>query len=278
MSVQDFVVYFKNRYSWYKNLLINRPELNGAVSIAKLQQGDKATLIATIADIKQLPSGTTKLLLEDLSGQTSAIISVKSPELATKAKTLCFDEVLAFKGTVGKGIFFIDEIAWPDIPPKKPTLTPDEVYVAFCGDLHVGSNMWLPKQWAKFTDWLEGKRGNRVQREIDKKTKYVIILGDVVDGIGIHPSQEKELAITDIYKQYDAAAQTLTQIPSDRHVLIIPGNHDGPRICEPQQALYKDLAAPLYSLPNTQLLSNPCYTNTTTVLALRFYFTMALFI
>jgi len=33
--------------------------------------------------------------------------------------------------------------------------------------------------------------------------KYILVAGDIVDGIGIYPNQEKELVVKDVYKQYE---------------------------------------------------------------------------
>lgn len=258
-EVRDFVAYFRNRYNFFKDILSNRPELSAAASISRLQQGEKATIIATILEIKKLPTGTLKLQLEDLTGQISAIISSKNKEVFEKAKFITPDAILGFKGSAGKNIFFIDDVVWPDIPYKKINKTLDEVYVACLPDLHVGSKLFLAKEFSKFVKWLRGEYGTERQRELGKKTKYVIICGDIVDGVGVYPTQEKELAIKDIYKQYEAAADALSQIPSDRHIIISPGNHDALRKCEPQPALYKDWAAALYKLPNAIMVPNPCY-------------------
>lgn len=259
IEVRDFVNHFRNRYAYFKNLFINRPELSDAASISKLQQGGKGTVVAMIADMKRLPTGTVKLLLEDLTGQTQAIISTKNAAALDKAKYLTLDEVLAFKGAFGKDIFFIDDFIWPDMPLKVRQKTPDEAYLVCPSDMHVGSRMFLPDAFQKFVRWLRGECGNKRQRELGKKTKYIVLAGDIVDGVGVYPTQERELVIKDIYKQYDAAAKQLSQIPSDRHIIILPGNHDALRICEPQHCLFKDLAAPLYELPNAILIPNPAY-------------------
>lgn len=258
-NVADFTAYFRNRYGFMKSILLNRAETENAVSISKLNGVDSATIIAMISDIKKLPTGTLKLTIEDLSGEASAIVSIKNPELQKKIPFLAQDEVLAFRGKPGKNIFFVDDIIWPEIPQKLHSSCPDDINIAFCSDLHVGSKMFLPKDFEKFISWLRGEAGDSASREVAKKTKYVIVLGDVVDGVGIYPEQEKELAITDVYKQYDEAAKLLQQIPDDKQILIIPGNHDVVRLCEPQPLLYKDIAAPLYKLPNTTILSNPSY-------------------
>jgi len=92
-----------------------------------------------VNEITLLPTGTIKLILEDTTGRTSAIISIKNQELMKKAQSLTQDEICAFKGSVSKNVFFVDDIVWPDIPQKQRISSPDEVYVAFTGDLHVGS-------------------------------------------------------------------------------------------------------------------------------------------
>ncbi|MFH0868959.1 MAG: metallophosphoesterase, partial [archaeon] len=260
IGVADFAAYFRNRYGFLKNILQNRPENSDAISISKLSSADgETTIIAMIADIKKLPTGTLKLTLEDMTGQTSAILSVKNPEMLKKIPFIANDEILAFKGKCGKDTFFVSDVVWPEIPQKTHAISPDDVNIAFCSDLHVGSKMFLPNEFEKFISWLKGDVGNSESKDIAAKTRYVVVLGDVVDGVGVYPEQEKEINITDIYKQYNEAARLLKQIPEDKQVLIIPGNHDAVRLCEPQPALYKDVAAPLYEIPNVMMLQNPSY-------------------
>ena len=259
--VNDFTRYFRWRYNFLKNLLINRPGTDAATSISKLTGLREATIIAYISDMRKMPSGAVKLCLEDMSGTIDAIISSKYPELVNSARYLTNDEVLAFKGGIGKNVMYVNDIIWPDIPQKPILKAPDEVYAAFTGDLHVGSNMFLPNNLMKFIKWLNGKIGNEDQRSMAKKTKYVFVVGDIVDGVGIYPGQDKELDIKDIYKQYEVAAEYLKQIPEDKQIILIPGNHDAMRIAEPQPPLPRDLAAPLYKIPNIINLGNPAVVN-----------------
>ncbi|MBI2041121.1 MAG: metallophosphoesterase [DPANN group archaeon] len=258
VTVQDFTAYFRKRYEYMKNLLMSRAETENATSISKLSSmAGKTTIVGMISDIRKLPTGTVKLALEDLSGTTDAIISVKNPELAKKIPFLAPDEVLAFKGSIGRGIFFVDDIIWPDIPIKQRQNCPEEVYAAFTGDIHSGSNMFLPKEFEKFIQWLKGDYGDEKMKNIAKKTKYIFVLGDLIDGVGIYPEQEKELHIKDAAGQYDLLAKYFSEIPDDKHIIVIPGNHDALRLCEPQPTIPKDLAAPLYKLPNVINVSNP---------------------
>ena len=67
----DFSEFFKTRYKAMKNLLFNRPEARNAISInyakSRTDRGE-TTIIAMVKDIQKLPTGTVKLILEDLSG------------------------------------------------------------------------------------------------------------------------------------------------------------------------------------------------------------------
>jgi len=109
----------------------------------------------------------------------------------------------------------------------------------------------------KFLSWINGNEGNSELRKIASRIKYIVIAGDLVDGIGIFPNQEDELAITDIYQQYDLAAKYLQKIPEYIDLIIIPGNHDATRQSLPQPAILSDYAEPLNNHRKTILLGNP---------------------
>ena len=89
----------------------------------------------------------------------------------------------------------------------------------------------------------------------------MIVGGDIVDGIGVYPNQDKELAIKDITAQYDEAARLLGDIRSDIKIIITPGNHDASRVAEPQPAVPEKYAKSLYELNNTEFVSNPAIVN-----------------
>jgi len=263
-KVEDFVKYYRNRYTYLKNILMSRPDTSDAISIGRLRQGDKnkVTIIGMISDLHKFSTGTVKLEIEDLSGSMSAIISGKrDKKLLDQTDFLALDEVIALRGGVSRSTMFVDEIIWPDVPVRPKKTTEQEVYAAFSGDLHAGSNTFLPDKFKRFISWLRGEHGNARQRELAKKTKYIFLQGDVVDGIGIYQGQEKELYVKDIYAQYDYAASFINEIPSDKVVIVCPGNHDAMRLAEPQPPLDKDYAAHFYDLPNVICLSNPAMVN-----------------
>ena len=64
--------------------------------------------------------------------------------------------------------------------------------------------MWAAKNSTKkpsnisFSGFKANTATNEM-REIASHVKYVLMAGDVVDGVGVYPGQAKELAIKDIY-------------------------------------------------------------------------------
>jgi DNA polymerase II small subunit len=87
--------------------------------------------------------------------------------------------------------------------------------------------------------------------------KYVVIAGDLVDGIGIYPNQLRELEITDIHEQYEAAAHMLSELPDYVEVIVLPGNHDAVRKSLPQPPLPREYAEALCEDERVHLLGNP---------------------
>jgi len=100
--------------------------------------------------------------------------------------------------------------------------------------------------------------GNKRQRDAASKIKYIVIPGDVVDGIGIYPNQEHELSIVDVYRQYEALAMHLESIPDHISIIMQPGNHDAVRPAEPQPTFEKEIQD-LFSDKNISYVGNPCY-------------------
>jgi DNA polymerase II small subunit len=70
--------------------------------------------------------------------------------------------------------------------------------------------------------------------------KYVVLAGDVVDGVGVYPNHIKELSVPDIYKQYAMFDDFVERLPEYIQVIIVPGNHDAVRRAEPMPAIDKD--------------------------------------
>jgi len=262
---QDFVDYFNNRYKAIEKILKQRQELKSTVSINKIagrKEKDSAAIIGMVSNKQVTKNGNLLFLLEDPTGQKKVLVNKNKPALFNEAKDIVLDEVIGVVGVSVDTIIFANNIIWPDIPAAKDIKKAEkESYALFLSDLHVGSAKFLPDDFEKFLKWINGNMGNEQQRHIAKNVKYIFIAGDLVDGCGIYPEQDKELITKDIYQQYRECAELLKQIPSHIPLIICPGNHDALRISEPQPALSKEFAKPMHELNNAIMVSNPSLIN-----------------
>lgn len=257
----DFVHYFTKRYEALEAILRNRQELVGLTAIQRIlgkKEKEQVSLIGIIKDKRETKNGNIILVLEDKTGEITVIINKNKPEVYEEAKNTVLDEVVGIVGFSADRAVFCTSIVLPDVPLyHEIKKSPDEEYAIFLSDLHVGSRLFLREDFERFLQWLKGDLGNEKQRELVKKIKYVFIMGDLVDGVGIYPNQESELSITNIYEQYAEAARLLSHVPNHMTLIISPGNHDALRLSEPQPAFDQDFAKPLLQLKNALLVSNP---------------------
>ena len=251
-----------------EKLLRGRQELSSTMSINRLldkKDKEKVSVIGVISDISITKNGHMMITLEDPTGSMRILISKNNPDLFEEAKDLVFDEVIGIAGTSGDKIIFANTIVWPDVPHsndlKTDELAKEEEHAIFLSDVHVGSNVFLEKEFTKFLSWLKGETGSDKQKELAKSVKYIFIAGDLVDGIGIYLGQDEELTIPNITDQYEQFAEYLKQIPTDKQIIICPGNHDMIHLAEPQPAFYEEYAPTMFTLPNVTLVSNPAMVN-----------------
>jgi DNA polymerase II small subunit len=264
-TYDDFVRMFNARFRELHTILRQRQELQGLTSIARLLHKNERETVSVIGMIKDKALTKNKnilLTIEDLTGCIQAVISKDKKEAYDIAKDCVLDEVIGVVGASGKKVVFVTNLLLPDVPlSKELKKSPEEGYLVLLGDPHFGSKAFLKEPFERFLEWINGKAGNEEQKDVAKKIKYLICVGDLVEGVGIHPNQEEDLEIKDVKEQYAEFANYLKQIPKHIPIILISGNHDAGRIAEPQPRLYKDFAEPIWNLPNTTILSNPAWIN-----------------
>jgi DNA polymerase II small subunit len=220
------------------------------------------TRLKVIGMITEKREAKQKVLLtiEDFSANATVLVPQNAPpDLLTKARTLLLDQVICVSVAKTRGKLLIaEDIILPDIAPKTQKKAPVPVYAVLTSDMHVGSTKFQEHLFNKFISWLNGRYGNGQMQEIANHVKYVLIAGDIVDGIGVYPNQARELAIKDIYGQYRLAAKFIKQIPDHIEVIIIPGNHDAPRKALPQPPISNAFLETLQDASNVHSLGNPC--------------------
>ena len=203
-----------------------------------------------VNDSRTTKNGHTMLDVEDEDDRIQVLImkgSKKGMDAFIK------DEVLGIVGSFSKDgeLVVAKEVIRPEVPMNN-AMAPNgsNAIVAFVSDVHVGSSEFLPDAWNRFVTWLN-------KDTLAKGIAYIVMPGDLVDGIGIYPGQEDELSIEDVYEQYQEFARLVTAIPQRIKIVMMPGNHDAVRLAEPQPALPKEVS----SMFDTRVtfVGNPCY-------------------
>ncbi|WP_458405944.1 DNA-directed DNA polymerase II small subunit [Methanobrevibacter sp.] len=257
-ELENLISYFKSRYDKLANILSKRPELRNYTKIADIDDSqDSLSLILMVREIRSSKNGHKIVEFEDDTGNISVLFSNKNEELFAEADKLVRDEVVGVIANKSddRHFAFGQQIINPGVlrvPDKEM-----DFGIVFLSDVHIGSLTFLEDAFQRFIDWINCEYGDEDQRRVAEDVKYLIIGGDIVDGIGVYPNQDKELAIKDITEQYNEAARFLGNIRSDIKIIIAPGNHDASRVAEPQPAVPEEYAGALYELDNVEFISNP---------------------
>ncbi len=233
-SVEDFVAYFRDRFEREGAILKTHQTNLPVLRTGQLSQhsGEEVRIIAMVTEKRMTHNGNLYIELEDEEGAAKAIFSPRERGFAQKAGAIIRDDVVALDVRVGPNFLSVKDVTWPDIPLLRPQKTAEaDLAVAYLSDTHIGSKLFLEKSFRRFIRWLWGEEG---REELAGRVKYVIIAGDICDGIGVYPAQEKELSIKDIYEQYAAFDKLMEAMPDWVEVIISPGNHDAVRRGEPQ--------------------------------------------
>ena len=246
----DFVTVFRDRYERLSGQLRGRVNHRPAEAIQAMGGGSDAEMIGLVNDIRSTASGHWLVELEDTTGTFPCLV-MKDRDIADLVDELLLDECIAVQGTLADdaGIMFVDAIHFPDVPrTHRPSTADRHVQAALISDVHVGSQEFMAGSWHDFADWLHTEEAEHVE--------YLLIAGDMVEGVGVYPNQDEELDIIDIYDQYRRFAEYLKEVPGDMEIIMIPGNHDAVRLAEPQPAFDEQLRE-IMSAHDARITGNP---------------------
>jgi len=263
----DFHNHFQIRYKNIESLLKLRQELKNLTAISRLKnklEKDNASIIGMVLEKYQTKNGNIRLIVDDLTENISVLINKNNPDLFKIGEDIMIDEVIGITGVTGNNILFANSVIHPDIPlTHELKKHPEEIYAAVIGDLHFGSRAFLQDEFTKMLSWIRGEIGTEEHKRIAKKIKYIFMSGDLVEGVGIYPNQEKDIdeKYHDIKIQYDLITEWLKKIPEDKLIILCPGNHDYGRIAEPQLPLTSKYSSSLSKLKNIIQVSNPAFIN-----------------
>ena len=279
---EDFYNLTLDKFNRLRNLIRKRPEVlsaNNINNILRLTNKVEVSTIGIVNDIRKTKNGNYFLTLEDQTNFINVIIrkdSENQDNVKIAERTLN-DQMIYIEGTYnpgerGKsGIIYCNYISKIDIPRDNiPNKSPDPLSIALISDTHIGSKEFEEKLWNRFIGFLNGKIGNSTQRELAGRIKYIIINGDLVDGVGVYPTQKDDLNIPDIYNQFKKATEILSNIPDYIKIFYSSGNHEPVRNAIPRPAVPKKYSGELIN-SGIVCLGNPSVVKTHNVNTLIFH-------
>jgi len=265
-GVKGYNALFSSRFNKLKRIISDRPESRMLKSLALIKSAkfDDDLYVCGLVSIKNSERNITRLILEDPSGSFEGIIF--DDDLQKTADTLLVDQFVMVRIGMGKNSgFVIKDLIFPDIPEQTVNKSETEAYVVFLSDLHIGSKYFMEEEFSDFVEWLSSPD------PVARKIRFVLIGGDILDGVGIYPNQNKELVCQTIEEQLEKVETLIDKIPKNVKIIIMPGNHDPGRRALPQPAIPKKYNSSLWERENVVMVGNPAMVSLNGVKVLMFH-------
>jgi DNA polymerase II small subunit len=252
LEVGDFVGHFRARYQQLQKILMQRPDLQNLVSINKISGNrQQIDIIGAVIEKRHTKNKNLMVKFEDSTGIINILFRADKVDLTVKANELQLDDIVAVKCTGSSEMLFANEIYYPDAYIQEKIKFNEDYNIAFISDVHCGSDRHLEKSFERFLEWINS------DNEDARKIKYLFIVGDNIDGVGVFPGQERVLKLKSMKKQYEMLASYLERIPKRVIMFMCPGQHDASRVAEPQPIIDRKYSEPLYNIENLILVTNP---------------------
>lgn len=251
-GVKGYNALFSSRFNKLKRIILDRPESKMLKSAASLKNTkiEDDLYVCGLVTVRNSERNITKIVLEDPSGSFEGIIF--DEELQKTAGTLLMDQfVMARVGSGKNSGYIIKDLILPDIPEQAKNKSESEAYAVFLSDLHIGSKYFMEDEFSDFVSWISSPD------PVARKIRFVLIGGDLVDGVGIYPNQNKELVCQTIQEQLMKVEDLIDKIPKNVKIIIMPGNHDPGRRALPQPAIPKKYNSGLWERENVFMVGNP---------------------
>jgi len=265
-GVKGYNALFSSRFNKLKRIISDRPESRMLKSLASIKSAkfEDDLFVCGLVTEKKSERNITKLILEDPSGSFEGIVF--DDDLQKTVDTLLLDQFIMIRVGMGKNSgFIIKDIIFPDIPEQAVNKSESEAYAVFLSDLHIGSKYFMEEEFSDFVAWLSSPD------PVARKIRFVLIGGDILDGVGIYPNQNKELVCQTIEEQLKKAEGLIDKIPKNIKIIIMPGNHDPGRRALPQPAIPKKYNSGLWERENVIMIGNPSMISLNGVKVLMFH-------
>lgn len=265
-GVKGYNALFSSRFNKLRRIISDRPESRMLKSIASVKsaKSEDDMYVCGLVSARNIERNITKLVLEDPSGVFEGLVF--NGELQNTAGALLIDQFVMARISMGKNAgFIIKDLILPDIPDQATNRSETEIFAVFLSDLHIGSKYFMEEEFTDFVNWISSPD------PVARKIRYVLIGGDIVDGVGIYPNQDKELVCQTIEEQLKKLEGLLDKIPKYIKIIIMPGNHDPGRRALPQPAIPKKYNPSLWDRDNVFMVGNPAMVSLNGVKILMFH-------
>lgn len=262
---------FGSRFRKLSHIMEDRPEYKKVRRISAIktrlserregQQREDAVYVCGLVTFKRVDEDFGRLTIEDETGELEGVVYDDDKELL---ETIFIDQLVMARVDTHRKVVFGD-IMMPDIPQHKHNRSESSAMVAFLSDLHIGSKYFMEKEFEDFIRWVNGAEPEA------RNLRFILIAGDVVDGVGIFPNQDKELVHQTISSQLQKVRELLEHIPKHIKIFIAPGNHDPGRRALPQPAIPVENEQGLWEMENVYMVGNPATISLNGVVVLMFH-------
>lgn len=246
---------FTSRFRALQRMFKGRPDLPNPAPIKESRQhAGRVSVVGMVHQVRR--SSERKHLIVEVEDETGAIEVLLPRDSPAAHATWLPDEVVGIELQMPREPNRLPvalQLQRPDVPMRRTThRASGPRRVMFLSDLHIGSRAFMAESWRELVAFL---RGEGPSPELAEEVHHVVVAGDLVDGIGIYPHQEADLAIHDIFEQYAELGRRLAELPARLNIVVVPGNHDAVCPAEPQPALPPEIRGGLPE--NVHAIGNP---------------------
>ncbi|MFX0211342.1 MAG: metallophosphoesterase [Candidatus Hodarchaeota archaeon] len=269
-EVEAFRKLFQNRFNKLSSILKEQlgkldTLLKRNLSINEVPNNRSGIIIGMVQDTRVLHTNRFVIQLEDPENEiTTNCVMVQDSTSFPEYRNIIRDTVIGISGVLPKNYregpitaFWGKDIIRPSFPPIEFKPTQKNHKILFLADFHYGSKYFTRSIYAKLIKFLTLNNVKPSIKNLFSQIDTIIIIGDLIDGIGRFSNQKDEILFHSLRAQYSGLAKLLAEIPSNVEIIIIPGEHDATQVALPQPAIDKEIAKDLLALPNVKSHGNP---------------------
>jgi len=196
-DLDSFMDYFRSRFSKVEKIIRSRMDMRDAVSIGsilKMPLKSKAKVVGLVTNKR---ASGSRLFVELEDAEDSITVMASDSETVRGGLSILNDQVICVDAMKYKqDLLIANEFVWPDILSRPAKRSEVPLCAALLADVHVGNVLFKRELFERFVRWLNMEVGPPQSRMLASRVKYLVIAGDLVDGIGIFPNQSSSPGTT----------------------------------------------------------------------------------